>query len=36
METVGIDVHLTAQRVGLAISYNIETEVVWNGLVLLE
>ncbi|MCK5553293.1 MAG: DUF2284 domain-containing protein [Deltaproteobacteria bacterium] len=36
MEAVGIDVHLTAQRAGLAFSYNIETEVVWNGLVLLE
>jgi predicted metal-binding protein len=36
MEAVGIDVHLTAQRAGLAFSYNIKTEVVWNGLVLLE
>lgn len=36
MEVVGIDVHLTAQRVGLGFSSDIEKEVVWNGLVLLE
>jgi predicted metal-binding protein len=36
MEAVGIDVHLTAQRAGLGFSYDIEEEVVWNGLVLLE
>ncbi len=36
MEAVGIDVHLTAQRVGLGFSTHIENEVVWNGLVLLE
>jgi predicted metal-binding protein len=36
MEAVGIDVHRTAKAAGLAFSYNIETEVVWNGLVLLE
>jgi len=36
MEAVGIDVHLTAQRAGLGFSPDIEKEVVWNGLVLLE
>jgi len=36
MEAVGIDVHLTAQKVGLGFSPDIDKEVVWNGLVLLE
>jgi len=36
MEAVGIDVYLTAQRAGLEFSHDIEKEVVWNGLVLLE
>ena len=36
MEAVGIDVHLTAKRAGLDFSPDIEKEVVWNGLVLLE
>jgi predicted metal-binding protein len=36
MEAVGIDVHLTAQRAGLGFSPDIEKEVVWNGLVLLD
>lgn len=36
MEAVGIDVHLTAQRAGLGFSPDIDNEVVWNGLVLLE
>lgn len=36
MEAVGIDVHLTAERAGLGFSSDIEKEVVWNGLVLLD
>ncbi len=36
MEAVGIDVHLTAQRAGLEFFPDIEKEVVWNGLLLLE
>jgi predicted metal-binding protein len=36
MEAVGIDVHLTARKAGLGFSFDIENEVVWNGLVLLE
>lgn len=36
MEAVGIDVHLTAETAGLEFFADIETEVVWNGLVLLE
>jgi len=36
MEAVGIDVHLTAERVGLGFSPDIGKEVVWNGLVLLD
>jgi predicted metal-binding protein len=36
MEAGGIDVHRTAQRAGLVFSFDIEKEVVWNGLVLLE
>jgi predicted metal-binding protein len=36
MEAVGIDVHLTGKKAGLDFSPDIEKEVVWNGLVLLE
>ncbi len=36
MEAVGIDVYLTAKRAGLGFFPDIEKEVVWNGLVLLE
>ena len=36
MEAVGIDVHRTAQRAGLVFPFDIEKEVVWNGLVLVE
>ena len=36
MEAVGIDVHRTAQNAGLGFSPDIEKEVVWNGLLLLE
>ena len=36
MQAVGINAHLTAQRVGLGFTSDIEREVVWNGLVLLE
>ena len=36
MEAVGIDVHLTAATAGLEFFADIEKEVVWNGLVLLE
>jgi len=36
MAAVGIDVYLTAQSAELEFSHDIEKEVVWNGLVLLE
>lgn len=36
MEAVGIDVHRTAQRAGRVFSFDIEKEIVWNGLVLVE